>query len=458
MSSHLPTLFLKDNFDQAQAMVKVVRKLLDESDASLVQVFSNLHPSNAALIIQFLASSERDDLIDLLGNDFNPEILSYLDESVREDLIDSWAVHEIAQKIELLDGQDAIKILEELNKEERHALLRALKPQVRVFLEEGLAYPEDSAGRIMQNQVVAVPKEWTIGQVRSFLMNASSLPDDIFEIFVVDKDRRPMSRININRLFKASDSSSLDLVCEPIEVVLSATVDQKDVTYAFRQYDLISAPVVDKKDKLIGVITSVDIVGIIYSEAQEEFLHSAALDESDFYENWWGTSKSRIRWLSVSLVTSTFIALVIDIFQEMLAQRAELVSLISVVMSLSGVAGIQVVTVIMRAIMNRELGAVNAKRVLLKEAFVAVLNGVILGSVFGSFVAYKNSDFRFIPLIMLALAAGMLWSAFAGTIFPIALNRIGIDPALSVGVFLSATIDAFAALSFLFLSYWMFFG
>lgn len=445
----LPSIITNDKFQQIQEMVKVIRDLLESRKEDIVLIFDTMHPADAAILLQFLTHTEREEVVSVLGQSFDPEILSYLDESVRDSILDMWAVHELARKLEQLEGQDAIKILEELHKEERRALLRAVKPEIRVFLEEGLAYPEESAGRLMNHQVVAIPQDWTVGQVRSFLMTASSLPDDLLEIFVVDRMRSPIGKILLNRLFKESANVGIKEILVEIEVVFAATAQQDDIIFAFRKYSLISAPVVDKNNRLIGVISVNEILDLMHIQAQEGFLHSGGLDESDFYANWWQTSKARIRWLSVSMLASAVVAMMIDSFNDLISKRAELAALISIVMSMSGNAGVQVVTVIIRALMNRELGKVNTRRTVVKELMVGITNGVLLGIFFGCVFGLRDMDYRFIILFISSLILSMIWTAIAGTIFPIFLNRVGIDPALSAGVFLSATIDAVAAFAFL---------
>ena len=219
----LPSHAESDNFEKLQQMVNVVYELLDNDQKKIIELFQTLHPANAASILQFLSPNAREEVIAVLGQHFDPEILSYLDESVLETVLDLWAVHEIAQKLERIeDQQDVLKILEDLDKEERRAMLRALNPELRVFLEEGLAYPESTAGRLMQHQVVAVPYEWTVSKVRTFLSTATNLPKDLDEIFIVNKARKPVAKIAIATLIREPGSKYLKDICEELEVVFKA--------------------------------------------------------------------------------------------------------------------------------------------------------------------------------------------------------------------------------------------
>lgn len=445
----LPSVVKKNRFEEAEQRVRIVRDFLEYKKEDIEKIFNSLHPGDAAITLQFLSSSEREEVVLILGHKFDIEILSFLDESVRESILDRWGVQELAQKLEELEGQDALRILEELHKEERRALLRAIRPEIRFFLEEGLSYSEGSAGRLMEHQVVAIPQEWKIDQVRKFLASAGNLPEDILEIFVVDKNRYPIGCISLNQILKVDGKSIVSDIAREIEVVFSADADQRDVTFSFRQYSLLAAPVIDLEDRLIGVISVQTVLDIMHTEAQEDFLHSGGMAESDFYENWWGTSKARIRWLSMSIFASLGIAILISFFQDMIAKKTELAVLITIVMSMSGNAGVQVVTVIVRALVNRELGQVNMGRAILKELVVGLINGIILGGFFGLFFWYKFADYKFGMLLTFSLVASMLWTAIAGTFLPIIMNKFGSDPALSAGPFLGATIDAFSCVAFL---------
>lgn len=444
----LPSL-ITDNFDQLQKLIKIVRNLLEGEQTNIIKIFSTLHPATAASILQFLTNNEREEVIAILGHNFDPEILSYLDESVRETVLDLWAIHEVAQKLEQLDEQDAIQILEELNKEERRALLRALKPEIRVFIEESLSYPDDSAGRLMQAQVVAIPLEWNVEKVRSFLANASNLPEDLEEIFVVNKERTPIAKVHISKFLTHNSQESISKICTELECVFTATTNEKDVFFKFRTFGLKSAPVVDSNNKLIGVILISDIIDLLYQEAQEDFLHSGGLEESDFYANFLKTSAARLKWLSVSIFGSFAVALTVSSFQDVIAKKTQLVALLTIVMNISSVSGVQVVTVIIRALINRELNIINARRTFIKEMIVAMINGLILGIFFGLIFGIKTMDFRYPILILSSITISMVFGAITGTLLPIVFNKFGIDPALSSGALLSCTIDAFSTLVFL---------
>lgn len=435
--------------EQVHDFVTLVRDLLENDPRRISEVFSTLHPATAASVLQFLVGHEREAVISELGQNFDPEILSFLDESIRESMLDLWAVHEIAQKLEQLDGQDALKILEELDKEERRALLRALNPDIRVFLEEGLAYPEDSAGRLMQRQVVAIPQEWNVAKTRDFLTTATNLPQDLSEIFLVDKSRKPIAKLCVVSLLNADAKTKVKDLAVPLEITFPAIADEKDIMFAFKTFALKSAPVVDKHDKLIGVLWVNDMIDVMYTEAQEEFLHAGGLEDSDFYDNVRKTTQARLRWLSFSIFGSTGVAMLMAMFNDVIAQKPELFPLLAVIMNISAVAGIQVVTVIIRALVNRELSFINIKRTLLKESLVAIINGILLGLFFGLLFTVRNMDYRIGLVFAASLILTMIYGALAGTVFPNIFNKLGFDPSLSSGAFLSCTIDAFATISFL---------
>ncbi len=449
---------LEDNFKQLHDLIKVIRNLLDENPKNIVQIFTSLHPSTAASVLQLMTQNEREEIIAILGTHFDPEILSYLDETVLDNILDLWAIHEVAEKLEHLDRQDAIKILEELHKEERRGLLRALKPQIRVFLEEGLSYAEETAGRLMQHQVVAIPLEWTVDKVTQFIKNANNLPEELEEIFIVNKERAPISKIHISTLLKHSPQTPIAQICTPIEFIFSCNDDQSDVCFKFRKYGIRDAPVIDENKKLVGIILITDIVDLIHQQAQNDMMHSGGLEESDFYRSLIKTSAGRLKWLSFSVFGSFGVAMIVDSFQELMATKVQLVALLTVVLNISAASGVQVVTVVMRAILNRELNTINFKRTLVKELLVAMINGAVLGLFFGLIFGIKTIDFKFSILVIGSLIVSFVGGSIAATLFPVLFNKFGIDPTLSSGALLGCTVDAITTFGFLWLARMIFMG
>jgi magnesium transporter len=449
----LPIIVI-DNFNNLQKLTLVTRAFL-ATGHNLFELFSKLHPAIAASVLQFLSSNERAEAIQNLNKDFDPQILSFLDEGVRESVLDLWAVNEIAQKLEKLEGQDAIKILEELNVEERKALLLAINPAIRIFLEEGLAYPEETAGRLMQHQIVALPQEWDVVRTKSFFKNSKTIPLHIDEIYIFDKHRKPTGKVSLTDFMRADDKISLQNISSNIEAVLQTTTNQADVLFAFRTYALKAIPIVDVKERLVGVVHLTDIIDLIYSESQDEFLHSGGVEESDFYDTPVNTSIARLKWLSFSIIGSLITAILIGLFQKVIARNTMLVPLISFITTISSIAGIQVVTVNIRALINRELNLINLKSTFWKEIFVALINSVIIGVVFGITFSVRYLDYRLIYIITSSFIFNFLCSAIVGTVSPIMLQRMGMDPALGASVLLSCVIDILSTLSFLTIATWM---
>jgi magnesium transporter len=445
----LPSKMNKDDLNQLKKIVDIIYDLLDTEQEKIVDIFETLHPANAAAILQFLTSNAREQVVGILGQKFDPEILNYLDETVLENVLDLWAMHEIAQKLEKLEEQEVLKILEDLDTEERRAMLRALNPKLQLFLEEGLAYQENTAGRKMKHQVVAVPYEWTIVKVLTFLRTAINLPKDLNEIFVVDKNRKPIGSIELSSILQQKHNHLIvkDII-NPLEVIFSATDNIKNIIFAFKTYSMKCAPVVDKNEKLIGVIHITDIIDAMYQEIQDEFLHSGGLEESDFYSKILETSKARLKWLSFSMLGSIGVTILIDTFRYMIARNPVLVGMMTITTSISSVASVQVVTIIVRALVNRELNAINAKRIFFKEILVALINGIVLGLFFALLFRVGYGSNQLSLLIAISLVISMIYSAITGTIFPIILNKIGIDPALSAGAFLTCSMDALSTSTF----------
>jgi len=436
-----------------------VRQVSDalEADvtATVLALVEPLHEADIADLIGLMPPEARPKLIVALGPVFNPEVLSELDETVRAELLESAEPADLAAAVSQLDTDDAVDILEELDEDKRQEVLDVLPDEERTAVEEGLSYPEESAGRLMRRELVAVPQFWTVGQTIDHLRESDDLPDDFHEIFVVDPRYHPVGAIALNRIMRAKRPAAVADIMETEPDLIPVSMDQEEVAHIFKQYNLMSAPVVDGSGRLVGVITVDDVVDVIQEEAEEDILRLAGVAEGDLNESLLQVSKTRFVWLFVNLGTAVLASWVISLFDATIEQVVALAILMPIVASMGGNAGTQTMTIAVRALATRELTSTNVLRVLNKEILISIINGVLLAVVIGVVAGLWFSDALLGGVLSAALIINLLAAGLFGILIPISLERIGIDPAVASSVFLTTVTDVVGFFSFLGLAAWI---
>ena len=436
-----------------------VRQVSDalEADvtATVLALVEPLHEADIADLIGLMPPEARPKLIVALGPVFNPEVLSELDETVRAELLESAEPADLAAAVSQLDTDDAVDILEELDEDKRQEVLDVLPDEERTAVEEGLSYPEESAGRLMRRELVAVPQFWTVGQTIDHLRESDDLPDDFHEIFVVDPRYHPVGAIALNRIMRAKRPAAVADIMEMEPDLIPVSMDQEEVAHIFKQYNLMSAPVVDGSGRLVGVITVDDVVDVIQEEAEEDILRLAGVAEGDLNESLLQVSKTRFVWLFVNLGTAVLASWVISLFDATIEQVVALAILMPIVASMGGNAGTQTMTIAVRALATRELTSTNVLRVLNKEILISIINGVLLAVVIGVVAGLWFSDALLGGVLSAALIINLLAAGLFGILIPISLERIGIDPAVASSVFLTTVTDVVGFFSFLGLAAWI---
>ncbi|MGL5720193.1 MAG: magnesium transporter, partial [Alphaproteobacteria bacterium] len=335
--NHLVAL-LEKSFEEANVSPQPPEELCE-----VVELLDALHPSDTARLIQYLRGDHRLQLMDLLRARLNPEVLSFLDETVRSEVLSFLGTEELAEALARLESDDAFLILEELEETRRQEVLEAFSSKNRAIFEEILTYPEDSAGRLMQRELVAVPSYWTVQQTRQFILENKHLPEHFYNVFIVDPKHHPLGVVPLSKLLTTAPEISLTDVMHTDLHRIMATVDQEEVAQVFRQYSLVSAPVVDASGRLLGIITVDDVVHVIDEEAEEDIMHLAGVSESDFYAPILSTSFARIRWLLVTLINTLIASGVISQFQTTLEKKIAVAVLMPIVAAMGGNSGMQVV-------------------------------------------------------------------------------------------------------------------
>jgi len=441
-------------------LVEAVEEALDRGDAESVRtLIEPLHDADIADLLQSLDADERREFIDAIRSEFHPDILVELDERVRDEVVDQLGLVETAAAVAELDTDDAIEVIAELDEDEQQQVLDAISATDRALIEQGLAYPEDSAGRLMQRELVAVPSFWSVGETIDHLRKSAdespdNLPGDFYDIFVVDPGHRPVGAIPLSHLLRSRRPVPLtDLMTSEMKVI-GATTDQEEVAFLFRQRNLTSAPVVDEGGRLVGVITIDDVVDVIDEELEDDMMRLGGVSEDDLYSAAMETARSRFGWLLVNLGTAILASLVIGLFDATIEQMVALAVLMPIVASMGGNAGTQTLTVAVRALATKELTAANALRVIGKELMVGGVNGVLF-AVIAAGVAWVWFGGAAIAVVLgLAMIINLVVAALAGATIPLMLERFHVDPAIASGVFLTTITDVVGFFAFLGLAAW----
>jgi len=435
--------------------VRRVEALLAEGRTEeLRALLASLSAAGQATVLEQVTDPERDALVALLKGELDPEAIVELDETVRDEVLERLDSKDIAAVAHELETDDAATLLEDLPEAERREVLAELPVDERVEIEAQLAYPEDSAARLMQRSLVKVPDRWTVGEVIDHCREASDLPDDVYDLFVVDADGRLAGTVKLGRMLRTKRPVPiLDLVDPDIQSI-PAGATRAEVARLFRDRDLVSCPVVNGERRLMGVIMIDDVVDVIDEEAGADILQLGGVGHDDMHASPVRTATMRAWWLTVNLATAIAASFVIGQFEGSIEKIVALAVLMPIVASMGGNAGTQTVTVAVRALAMGELTAANALRFVAKEATVGGLNGLLFAAIMAVAVVAWYGDWRLGAVIAAAMVCNLVAAALAGTLIPIWLQRAGIDPAVSSTVFLTMVTDVVGFLAFLGLATW----
>jgi magnesium transporter len=428
-----------------------VRLDLEDADARLIrQRVENLHAADLADLIEALEQDERVRLISRLGRSFDAEALAELDETVRDELIAALPPDTVASAIDALETDDALYLIEDLDRAEQEEILSKVSKEDRAALDRALEYPEDTAGRLMQTEFVAVPAFWDVDKTIAYMRSEKDLPEDFTEVYVVDPGFHFVGAIPVSRILRSARSAKIAELIDQEHMAFTVTDPQEEVAYAFDQYNLVSAAVVDENNRLVGMLTVDDMVEVIKEEAEEDILHLGGVGaEETISGSVWATVRSRAAWLAVNLATAVLASWVISWFDATIEQMVALAILMPIVASMGGNAGTQTMTVAVRALATRHLGTVNALRVTLRECAVGLLNGALFAIVMGAFAWWWFGSEDLGLVIGAAMVINLLAAALAGILVPLALDRLDVDPAIASGVFVTTVTDVVGFFAFL---------
>ena len=408
-----------------------------------------LHPADIADLFELTPGDERAGLAHAVSDLLDGDVFAEMNDYVREDLIDALEPQEVADLAAELDTDDAVAIIEDLDADEQREVLRAMEPDDRAAIEEALSYPEESAGRLMQRDLIAVPEHWTIGDAIDYLRRHDELTTDFWEVFVVDPAHKPIGTLALSWMLRTPRNIAIGDVMKREQTLIPVDMDQEEVALRFQKYALISAAVVDGNGRLAGMITVDDVVHIIQQEAGEDITRLSGAGEGDINEPIPLTVRTRITWLVVNLGTAMLAASIVGLFQGEIAKFALLAVLMPIVSGMGGNAGTQTLAVVVRALATNQLTSSNTARMVGRELTIALSNGTMLAILIGlgSFLIFGNRDLSIV--LGMAMVINNLVAGLAGVLVPVTLDRLDVDPAVSSAVFVTALTDSMGFFSFL---------
>ncbi|WP_206517652.1 magnesium transporter [Sphingobium algorifonticola] len=430
--------------------VTAVLDAVEAGDAEAARdLVSPLHPADIADLLELTPSDRRADVAAALGDLVGAEVLSELNDYVRDDLIDALRPEQVAEFARELDTDDAVAIIEDMEEADQQAVLDAMDPEDRAAIESALAYPEESAGRLMQRDLVAVPEHMTVGQVIDYLRDHGDLTSDFWEIFVVDPAHKPIGTCQLSWILTCPRSIAMADLMKREQTLIPVDMDQEEVALRFQKYALISAAVVDASGRLVGMITVDDILHIVQEEAGEDILRLSGAGDGDINEPVIDSYKARVRWLLTNLVTALVASTIIGIFEGTIERMVALATLMPIVAGVGGNAGSQTMAVTVRALATNQITASNTRRTIIREIRVAVLNGGTVAAVIGMGVGLVFGNAQLGAVIAAAMLTNIVTAGLAGVAVPLTLDRMGADPAVASSIFVTMITDSMGFFAFL---------
>ena len=439
-----------EEFSRENSINLITDYVNQSKDIDLQNHIKELHNADIADILHNLDPEIRIVFIEKIKTNFDPEILTYLNDSLRDEIVEELDVKQLASNSKTLEIDDAVDLVEDFEKSDQNTFLENIEENERKLIEEGLNYPEDSAGRLMQRNFVSFEDSWNVGQaIDNLRQNKKNLPEDFYEIYLINNDKRISGTVPLGRLMGSKREINLSDIKNKKTRKIKVNIDQEEVAFLFNKYGLVSAPVINENENIIGSITVDDVVDVIEEEREEDILKLGGVGQTDIYDAVINTTRLRFSWLFLNLLTAIIASFVISFFQTSIEKVVALAVLMPIVASMGGNAGTQTLTVSVRALAIKELNPTNAMKIVLKETFIGGINGIIFAIITSLVSMYWFQDIMLGLIIGLAMVLNLILAGFAGTIIPLTLDKFKIDPALASGVILTTITDVFGFLSFL---------
>ena len=440
----------KVNFEFNKEFIKVVTDKISNNDALFINnSFKEMHPADAADIVEHLNEADREKLIKLNNFKIDPEVFVELNESVQSEIITYLPSDSIVTILKNLESDDAIKILENVEEKDKNEILSSLPPKDRFALLESLSYPEDSAARIMQREFTAIPSNWSVGQTIDYLRENKELPDEFLEIFIVDQEFKPIGTVPSSKVLRTPREAKMMSIMSESQLLIPVDMDKEEVGNLFENYNLSSAAVTDKSNKLVGMITYDDVLTVLKEEAEEDALRLAGVGDEEITDGVFTKTKRRFNWLLLNLFTAFLATYCISLFGATIEQMIVLAFLMPIVASMGGNAGMQTLAVTVRSLATKDLTKNNFTKNILKEFNIGILNGVIFAVISSVIVQIWFDDYILSIIISISMILTMIVAGLFGILIPVSLKRMKIDPAISSSVFVTTITDVIGFVSFL---------
>ena len=449
----------KVNFEFNKEYINVVTSKIANNDALFItNSFKEMHPADAADIIEHLSQNDRENLIKLNNFKIDPEVFIELNESIQSEIIKYLSSETIVTILKNLESDDAIQILENIDEKNKNTILASLPPKDRFALLESLSYPEDSAARIMQREFTAIPSNWSVGQTIDYLRENKDLPEEFLEIFIVDNEFKPIGTVPSSKVLRTSRDSKMISIMSETQLSIPVDMDKEEVSHLFENYNLNSACVVDKNNKLVGMITSDDILTVLREEAEEDALRLAGVGDEVITDGVVKKTKRRFNWLLLNLFTAFIATWVISLFGATIEQMVALAFLMPIVASMGGNAGMQTLAVTVRTLATNDLTENNFISNVVKEFNIGILNGIIFAVISAIVVQLWFKDIKLSLIISISMILNMIVAGLFGILVPVTLKKMKIDPAIASSVFVTTITDVIGFLSFLGVGAYFFYG
>jgi len=449
----------KVNFEFNKEYIRVVNEKIQNNDAEFItNSFKEMHPADTADIIENLNENDREKLIKLNSFKIDPEVFIELNESIQSEIIKYLSTNTIVSILKNLESDNAIKILENLDEKNKDIVLNSLPPKDRFVLQESLSYPEDTAARLMQREFTAIPSNWSVGQTIDYLRENRDLPEEFLEIFIVDNEFKPIGTVPSSKVLRTSRDTKMQTIMLETQLSIPVDMDQEEVGHLFENYNLNSACVVDRSNKLVGMITSDDVLTVLKEEAEEDALRLAGVGDEEITDGVIKKTKRRFNWLLLNLFTAFLATWVISLFGATIEQMVALAFLMPIVASMGGNAGMQTLAVTIRTLATNELTENNFIKTVSKELGIGILNGVIFAFISALIVQLWFKDIKLSLIISISMVLNMIVAGVFGILVPVTLKRMKIDPAIASSVFVTTITDVIGFLSFLGIGAYFFLG
>jgi magnesium transporter len=440
----------KVNFEFNKEYLKVVTNKISNNDAQFItNSFNEMHPADAADIIEHLDQNDRESLIKLNNFNIDPEVFIELNESVQSEIIAYLSADSIVKLLKNLESDDAIAILENVDEKDKNVILSSLPPKDRFALLESLSYPEDTAARIMQREFTATPSNWSVGQTIDYLRENKDLPDEFLEIFIVDEEFKPIGTVPSSKVLTTSRDTKMLSIMSESQLLIPVDMDKEEVGNVFENYNLNSAAVVDKTNKLVGMIMYDDVLTVLKEEAEEDALRLSGVGDEEITDGVFKKTKRRFNWLLLNLITAFLATWVISLFGATIEQMVVLAFLMPIVASMGGNAGMQTLAVTVRTLATNDLTKNNFSQNVLKEFNIGILNGFIFAIISAVVVQVWFQDSLLSLIISISMVVTMIVAGLFGIVVPITLKKMDIDPAIASSVFVTTITDVIGFVSFL---------